>query len=506
MLQKTALKQFAVLSADRAAALSQQLDALVRFDQHASVNLLSLSAAVLLLDQSYARALQQAIDALMRDADFPTMPLVLQNVLAEQNMLWGQLFSAVSSVAFQRRLTGFDAFVQSTPADQLTGVTRANAIAVSLESVASLTTRAGVGINDFWGLTDEARQSIARLVAADLTLGPTLDFQPFTEALHVLTAGAPLVPDVTALLARVAAVRPVVQTARRLPRVLSYIVQHGMTIEDIALKTLGDASRWRELVEFNTLRYPYVAPTRLDTTGDALGVRVLAAPTVIGQSTATFLETVDLMPDQRLRFAWNGTVQTLTIASLAEDQVTFRESFTAIFPTVAVVTVYAPVYDVVGRVLVPGDTLLVPTDAITEGAELTGLVDEPATTPARLYGVDLLVTREHLQVANGAIQTVSGLDNLKQALLHRFRVPRGTLAYHPEYGTGLHGYLGLKATPYFQFLAQVDARQTVLHDPRIASLTRIETSYDVDTLTIDLTGVTTANEQFPPLEIAVPVR
>lgn len=507
-IARDAVKHWLLLSSSRAAALTQQIQVLVRFDQQAAVDLTPLTAAVLLFGQSYAQAVRHAYDWMLQDPDFPALPLVMQEVAAEHSLLWTQMMTTIGTLAFERRLTSLDAFVQSIPADRFTGIHRAAAVAAALEQVVSINTRAGVSFPTFWAVTDEARQSIARLVLFDVALAPRIEFSPLTEVFRVLEEGTPLVPDLTTLVAAVAAVRPTVVTERRLPRVLSYVVQAGMGIEDIALATLGDAARWQELVEFNRLRFPYVAPVAPTVLGEVLAHKVLAFPTVIGEQTATFLDVEDLMIDQRLRLSWNGAEQIVTIQAIdtATATLTFAESFTLAFPTVAVVEVYAPAYDVAGRVLAPGDTLLVPTDSLTEGAVVTGFASTPQVTAARLFGVDLWVKDGMLRRDQGDLLTVSGLENLRQALLHRFLVEQGTLPYHPTYGTGLYQYVGMKAAPYFTFLAQVDARQTVLRDPRITTITRMQAEVDGDALTIELEGVTTSSEQFPPLTVTVPLR
>lgn len=80
-------------------------------------------------------------------------------------------------------------------------------------------------------------------------------------------------------------------------------------------------------------------------------------------------------------------------------------------------------------------------------------------------------------VAAGAdLATVSGWENLSQAIWLRLGVPQGDLAHlgHPLFGSRLHLLIGRLVTAETIALARAYVRETLRREPRIASLTGLE--------------------------------
>lgn len=71
---------------------------------------------------------------------------------------------------------------------------------------------------------------------------------------------------------------------------------------------------------------------------------------------------------------------------------------------------------------------------------------------------------------NGDIETVSGINNLKQSLMMRIMTRRGTLLNHPSYGSNLPSYIGLTVDNSSLQRAIVELERTITTDTRVAKV------------------------------------
>lgn len=98
-------------------------------------------------------------------------------------------------------------------------------------------------------------------------------------------------------------------------------------------------------------------------------------------------------------------------------------------------------------------------------------------------GIDLalqhgrtMLSSLRLVPAGGDLATVSGWENLSQAIWLRLGVPQGDLAQlgHPRFGSRLHHLIGRLVTPETISLAQAYVREALRREPRIAGITSLE--------------------------------
>lgn len=116
--------------------------------------------------------------------------------------------------------------------------------------------------------------------------------------------------------------------------------------------------------------------------------------------------------------------------------------------------------------LKPGDTILYPRTAFSPPRPPSSELD------VLTYKRDLKNERNGLLVRRGSAAMVSGLENLKEALLRRLGTPLGAHPAHPRtYGSRLHTHLGKVADRQRLELMKVDVRQAILRDPRVQSVT-----------------------------------
>ena len=441
--------------------------------------------------------------------DFHQMTLDWQGSLLNLSVLWGQLRGTLGSLAFSRRLPTLNAITSTTPEGLRFG---SNARGVTLsswfEALTNMGGVAGVTFHSFWTMTPPARQALGRLVAMDLALQRGYEFDPLTEAEILLRGALPLVPDIDRVMRQIEQKRVPTYRETHAARSRLAVVPDHTSIQAVAQIAMGDAALWRDLVAFNNLRAPYISTDPLDQLGERQGALTLRLSVVAGSRTIQVMEIDQVYPDQRLYFDAEGTAFLRTVTRV--DRETFTVALDRPLPVAVpidtLVWVYSPDYDVLGRVLVPGESILVPV-LVAAGVPAHAPDLEGLPNLERIYGSDVLADAwGRLTTEEGDLTVVAGIPNLIQALRHRLEVPRGSVVHRPLYGCGLHDILGRLATPYVEFYALVESRQTLLRDPRIAQVRDLTVTQEMDRLLVNFTGVTKAEETFPSTVIPVRVR
>ena len=74
---------------------------------------------------------------------------------------------------------------------------------------------------------------------------------------------------------------------------------------------------------------------------------------------------------------------------------------------------------------------------------------------------------------NGDLDTVKGIDNMKQQLQARLLTPRGSLMLHPNYGSDLHNLFGLNI-PEQATLIEMEVLRTLTSDNRVKSANLVD--------------------------------
>lgn len=208
-----------------------------------------------------------------------------------------------------------------------------------------------------------------------------------------------------------------------------YVIQEGDTIQTIAFKLYQDMEQWHTLVNLNHLEYPYIVDTPQEKMGNP-------------EHLLTRGDRMLLPNDQD---TWQRASENKII-----------ESNTAH---------YQPVYydTVLGMDL----ALNVNTDGHMD--EAFGILDSDGHQP----------------------NTVVGIQNLKQSLILRILTRKGTLLFHPEYGSLLPDMLGKQMNRQLLMDAKNELRRTLTSDPRVknATVTSAKMSYTSMFLTADITPI-----------------
>lgn len=73
---------------------------------------------------------------------------------------------------------------------------------------------------------------------------------------------------------------------------------------------------------------------------------------------------------------------------------------------------------------------------------------------------------------HGDLDTVIGVENMKQQLINKLMTPKGSLLLHPEYGSNIHE-LFQKSIPETGLLIELEITRTLLTDSRVKSVQTI---------------------------------
>ena len=93
---------------------------------------------------------------------------------------------------------------------------------------------------------------------------------------------------------------------------------------------------------------------------------------------------------------------------------------------------------------------------------------------------DLYFGNDLDSTASGDLRTVSGIENLKQAIYHRLITPAGALAHRPSYGIGIQRFQGVVARLAKQQELMLALQEQLQDDPRIASLEGLAIDQDAN--------------------------
>jgi phage baseplate assembly protein W len=200
-----------------------------------------------------------------------------------------------------------------------------------------------------------------------------------------------------------------------LTRFIQHIVRYGDTMQGIAQQRLGDMSQWVELTQFNDLRYPYIVETldeKMENPEHLVTIGDIILVKVANDPQADLI--------QELRRSNDFDQEELYALALGKDL----------------------------------DILPLPVGMTDPGQDSD--------------------TLEMKTDNRGRLKTVRGIENLKQSLYIRLITPKGSYVGHPEYGSNIHMYLGMKNTPENASLIDLEIERTFRTDSRVTRVDLLE--------------------------------
>ena len=273
----------------------------------------------------------------------------------------------------------------------------------------------------------------------------------------------------------------------------------GDDIIAIAIRELGSAERYQEIVVLNNLKPPYIsfdADYRKQNTlapgdrillpagGNTDPARAPVRTTVFTDPTETapvtsggaLTFTLDLDDDWRVD-QWKGFTfeviggtgegQEGKVASNTADSITARTALATALDTTSIVRLFLRRLDV-----------------------------EPIKSAYdQALGVDMKLTRGYdlAKSSTGDISLIDGSDNMQQAIQTKFNTAPGDLPIHVNFG--LASEPGRRALPENIIAHRVAVRQTLLSDSRIESVRDLKVQADGDKLSVTATAVTVTGIQ-----------
>lgn len=158
----------------------------------------------------------------------------------------------------------------------------------------------------------------------------------------------------------------------------------------------------------------------------------------------------------------------------------------------------------------PGDALLVPSNSLIEQDSKNAVLPTQDYDLSRysldvnsaevIFGRDLKLVNSSINRNNqlydlevtsgGDIAIIEGVDNFIQAMVLVTRTEKGSLKYNPSYGTEF--IVGIRAGVSMVALWGLTVKQAILSDPRVASVDRVNVSFQGDTVVISI-DITTLN-------------
>ena len=100
---------------------------------------------------------------------------------------------------------------------------------------------------------------------------------------------------------------------------------------------------------------------------------------------------------------------------------------------------------------------------------------------SQLYGTDLAFTYDgvasDINSGTSDIATITGMDNLYQAIQHRLLTPMGSLKLHPTYGSRLKTLLGKGSNQVVEMLVKMMISESLQYEERIALVQNVSAKF-----------------------------
>jgi hypothetical protein len=258
-------------------------------------------------------------------------------------------------------------------------------------------------------------------------------------------------------------------------------VPFGLTIEQIALRYLGDPDKYIEIATLNKLVSPYIDEVgfTLDllSNGDGRQINVDNSENKLYMGQKVILKSNTTQPFTRKIIDISKISDNNYLISL--DGLADLDSLTT--ANDAYVQGYLPgTVNSQNQIYIPTNAPAQPDDRVRIPSHL----DEDVLT--RISKIDWLLTDEGDIAINqlGDFRLANGLTNLVQALKLKIRTKKNSLLRHPEFGLGLkHGmsYADIEAGDLIN-----EMNRMIQDDPRFSGIDRIDIRINGPTISIDM--------------------
>jgi hypothetical protein len=215
-----------------------------------------------------------------------------------------------------------------------------------------------------------------------------------------------------------------------------HIISYGETLQSIAQDELGDWTQWYSIAQLNNLKYPYIADTVAQKN---------AGSNMVMMGDTILINLPDTMNQSDL------------VASLATMSTFDQDELIAL--------------------------------ALGKDIDIMPLTNSVNSAPG------LSSQTFEMKGVNGSLKLVKGLDNLRQSLFIRLMTPKGSYLGHPEYGSMMDMYIGMKNTEENAQLLDLEIQRTIWTDGRVTNVIFNGHSISSNSYTASFTVYTMTTEQ-----------
>jgi phage baseplate assembly protein W len=89
------------------------------------------------------------------------------------------------------------------------------------------------------------------------------------------------------------------------------------------------------------------------------------------------------------------------------------------------------------------------------------------------YLTDIKHQKDFINDGSGDLETISGIDNVKQAIYRRIMTVKGTVIHRPNYGVGLPAYQNAISSLATQRKIAIEIQEQLEEDERIDEVTSV---------------------------------
>ena len=265
-------------------------------------------------------------------------------------------------------------------------------------------------------------------------------------------------------------------------------VPFGLTIEQIAMRYLGDPQRWLEIATLNDLREPYIDENgytyQLLSNADGRNI-------VIGSKT-------DLYIGQKIFLYANN--QAATARTISNIVTLSQTSFLITLDGLANLNGFTTVNQAYLQAYLPGtvnsqNAIFVPSDIQVPADDQISIPSSVANVDlVNLSKVDWLLTPQgDLATTNmGDFRLAAGIPNIIQALSIKFGTQLGTSLLNPTFGLSVRPGMSLSDTSASSIYSQIVGMITA--DPRFSGVSGLQVSINGPSIGINL-GILIAGQR-----------
>lgn len=285
---------------------------------------------------------------------------------------------------------------------------------------------------------------------------------------------------------------------------IEHILNDADTLQSLADRYLGDPTRWYEIVEYNKLDAPYIVRERTDAkemfgNGYVTIVRANFQSAVTIKAGWTLHTKPYLVGGQIKSFVITEDVHVLegTSTFSVHAKCTLSGHYGNVSPGmvevagkeflengIQVLSVENEEQFEGGkdlRILVTGESIFIP------GEDVEALPEDIIQMLDMIGGEDLDTTDGFLDGDGfGDIRSVSGIENIVQAINNRLVTERGELPLHPEYGTNMADIIGSANSDHVHKLVELEIYEALSYEDRIQNVEIVNIDVQGTSVMIDI--------------------